>query len=115
MDVNPKDRNKEALYTGRQIVRQHMTEAVKQSGFDVDSAGDAWGKIIGVQVQIALDASMGSKATSAAKFLAQVAEITDEDTQKEQAGIGIFQVGSEGVRRLLELITEEQRSRPVES
>ncbi len=61
----------DALTEAREQARRHLLEAVQGEGYAAQNAEDAWGKLVGVQAAIALDAGNGSKATAAAKLVAQ--------------------------------------------
>ena len=48
-----------------------MVKALKAQGLRVKSLDDIWGQMLGVQAEIALDKDNGSRATAAAKLIAQ--------------------------------------------
>ena len=51
--------------------KRHLLESVQTGGYEAETPEDAWGRLIGVQAEIALDKEQGSKATAAAKLVAQ--------------------------------------------
>lgn len=84
-------------------------EAVRQQGYEPTSIEDAWGKVILVQAEIALNPEMGSKATTAAKFLMQVSGYFEEKDQREPED----ERGQEDFQLILELIDEEKIRREL--
>ncbi|MCH7663049.1 MAG: hypothetical protein IH859_04170 [Chloroflexi bacterium] len=93
----------------QKIARQQLMEAVRRDGFQAESLEEAWGKIVSVQVEIALDPEMGSKATTAAKFLAQVVGL--RHSPASESSRHPTEIGSEAAQLLLELIAEERQHR----
>jgi len=95
--------------TAQNTARRHLLEAVRHEGFQAKSVEDAWGKIVRVQAEIALDPAMGSKATTAAKFLAQALGIaipkieTSENSPPE--------LDNQAAENLLALIAAENKRR----
>ncbi len=63
----------------QQRSQAHMLAAVRAGGHTADTPEDAWGKLVGVQTEIALEAENGTKATSAAKLVAQATGLLDEE------------------------------------
>ena len=56
-------------------VRQHVLDAVegavRRQGYAVKDSAEAFGTVMGVQAEIALDKENGARATSAARLVAQ--------------------------------------------
>ncbi|MDH3943418.1 MAG: hypothetical protein OEV06_04930 [Anaerolineae bacterium] len=92
-----------------ELAREELLAAVKREGFEAGSFEDAWGRIMGVQAEIALNASMGSKATTAAKFLREVYGKGSGNDQEEEGGLKT--AGLEATHRLLDLIKVEKVKR----
>ena len=93
----------------QKIAGQQLLEAVRRDGFQAESLEEAWGKIVSVQAEIALDPEMGSKATTAAKFLAQVIGIRNSPASASSRPPA--EIGSQAAQLLLELIAEERQRR----
>jgi hypothetical protein len=66
----------------KEAAKRQLLETVIQEGIHVKDVADAWGCLVSVQAQIAMDASNGSKATNAAKFIGMVTGLLEEDLQK---------------------------------
>ncbi|MBN2501241.1 MAG: hypothetical protein JXB38_10715, partial [Anaerolineales bacterium] len=63
----------------QQRSQAHLLAAVRAGGHTADTPEDAWGKLVGVQTEIALEAENGTKATSAAKLVAQATGLLEEE------------------------------------
>jgi len=63
--------------SARDRARWHLHEAVRLAGLDPMTVEDAWGRLVGVQARIALDESGGTRATAAAKLVAQATGLMD--------------------------------------
>lgn len=83
-----------------------LMAAVNRAGYEIRSPEEAWGVILGVQAEIALDKGGGSKATAAAKFLRETISPDEEDGERDEALV----LGKELALVVLELIEDE---RPV--
>jgi hypothetical protein len=66
----------------KEAAKRQLLETVIHEGIHVKDVADAWGCLVGVQAQIAMDASKGSKTTNAAKFIGMVTGLLEEDLQK---------------------------------
>jgi hypothetical protein len=63
--------------SARDRARWHLHEAVRLAGLDPATVEDAWGRLVGVQARIALNESGGTRATAAAKLVAQATGLMD--------------------------------------
>lgn len=97
--------------SARERARKYLLETVRQRGYKAENMDDAWGAIVSVQAEIALDASMGSKATSAAKFLTQAMGI--DSAKESQPEDETRNMGREAAQWMLALV-EEEKIRRVE-
>ena len=88
----------------QQAARQHMVETVRQLGYPAAGPADAWGKLIGVQAEIAMDGQGGTKATSALKFLAQATGLMEEEEDAQQFDGLQLNIGVEAAQRLLDIL-----------
>ena len=93
----------------QKIAGQQLLEAVRRDGFQAESLEEAWGKIVSVQAEIALDPEMGSKATTAAKFLADVVGVRNSPASVSNRPPA--EIGNQAAQLLLELIAEERQRR----
>ncbi len=92
--------------------RARVMDRVQQRGHAAVSAEDAWGQLVGVQAEIALDSDNGSKATAAAKLVAQATGMLETPEDEAVEGPGRegedFLLGRELARQLVSLIEEER-------
>ncbi len=99
----------------KQSARVRVMDRVQQRGHAAVSAEDAWGELVGVQAEIALDSDNGSKATAAAKLVAQATGMLDAPEDGAAEGTGRegedFLLGRELARQLVSLIEEERTRR----
>ena len=93
----------------QKIAGQHLLEAVRRDGFQAENLIEAWGKIVSVQAEIALNPEMGSKATTAAKFLAEVVGVRNSPARASNRPPA--EIGNQAAQLLLELIAEERQRR----
>ncbi|MDH5507803.1 MAG: hypothetical protein OEZ02_11345 [Anaerolineae bacterium] len=101
----------EGLQAAQARARQHLLQAVVQEGHPAESPADAWGKLVGVQAEIALDKEMGSKATAAAKLVAAATGMLPDGRRGEDAALGEgiqLNISAEAASRLLDLISGER-------
>lgn len=98
---------------GKRTFRDFVLEAVRHQGHEVETPEEAFGKLIGVQAEIALDKDHGSRATAATKLVAQATGMLGEDegpageTKKDERWV----LGRELAVALLGLIEEEKGRR----
>lgn len=96
----------------RQLAKQHLIEAVRALGLPAASAEDAWGRLVGVQARIALDEAGGSKATAAAKLVAQATGLIGEDSDPaSEAAWKQLSMDEDGAAFLLALVRAERERR----
>ena len=95
--------------SAQNIALRNVLEAVRRAGYEANTLEDAWGKIVRVQAEIALDPAMGSKATTAAKFLAQALGIASPELAA--SGSAPPEIGSQAAQNLLALIAAEKKRR----
>lgn len=89
----------------QQAARRHMLQAVQQLGYPAQDPADAWGRLVGVQAEIAMDGQGGTKATSAAKFVAQATGLLDEEEDDGGQMDGLqLNIGAEAAQRLLDIL-----------
>jgi len=93
----------------RAATQKHLHETVVEEGIPANDPAEAWGHLISVQTQIAMDAEKGSKATSAAKFIGKVTGLLQEDEQKTQENKALL--GRKLAEKLLNLISKEKSQR----
>lgn len=91
------------------VARQHLLEAVRHEGYQAESLEDAWGRIIRIQVEIALDPERGSKTTTAARFLAQALGISGSKMEKSLTSPP--DIDSQSAKNLLSQIADEKMRR----
>ncbi len=98
---------------GKRTFRDFVLEAVRHQGHEVETPEEAFGKLIGVQAEIALDKDHGSRATAATKLVAQATGMLGEDegpageTKKDERWV----LGRKLAVALLGLIEEEKGRR----
>ena len=96
----------------RQRAKEHLIEAVRALGLPAASAEDAWGRLVGVQARIALDEGGGSKATAAAKLVAQATGlIGGEDDEGDEGDWTRLIMDEEGAALLLAMVQAERKRR----
>jgi hypothetical protein len=98
---------------GKRTLRDFVLEAVRHQGHEVETPEEAFGKLIGVQAEIALNKDHGSRATAATKLVAQATGILgeSEDPAGETKKDGRRVLGRELAVALLGLIEEEKGRR----
>jgi len=89
----------------REATQKHLLETVNEEGIEAENTADAWGQLIRVQTQIALDPKKGSKATSATKFIGQAAGLLGND--EHRTIISKVILGQKLAQEILELIGEQ--------
>ena len=89
----------------QQAARQHLLKAVQELGYSARDAADAWGRLVGVQAEIAMDGQGGTRATTAAKLVAQATGMLDEEEGQTMDGLKL-DIGAEAAGHLLELLAE---------
>jgi hypothetical protein len=94
--------------------KDYVLKAVREQGFSVGSAEEAFAKIVGVQAEIALEKEGGSKAIQAAKFVAQATGMMEGEKEEEKEAEGELALGREMALKLLDLIEEEKLRRDKE-
>lgn len=99
----------QALESAQKVALRNVLDAVHREGYEAENLEDAWGKIIRVQAEIALDPAMGSKATTAAKFLSQVLGIANPKIAA--LGSALPELEIEAVKELFSLIAAERNRR----
>lgn len=97
------------LDSAQKIALRNVLDAVHREGYEAENLEDAWGKIIRVQAEIALDPAMGSKATTAAKFLAQALGIAVPNIS--QVSNPPPELGSQAAEDLISFIAAERSQR----
>jgi hypothetical protein len=98
----------------RDYVSKAMEQAARESGYEVESMGEAWGKVMQVQAEIALDKKNAAKATAAAKMLAQATKIMDDQEGDKDDQAPWFVLGRELAWEMLFIIQEEKTRREGE-
>ena len=99
----------------RHRAKQHLIEAVHALGLPAESAEDAWGRLVGVQARIALDEGGGSKATAAAKLVAQATGLIDEEeVAAGKAAWTQLTMDETGAAVLLGLVQQERARRAAQ-
>jgi hypothetical protein len=89
-----------------------LIEAVRAMGLPAASAEDAWGRLVGVQARIALDEGGGSKATAAAKLVAQATGLSDAEGEAgKEAAWSQLTMDEDGAVRLLAMVRAERKRR----
>lgn len=88
----------------QQAARQHMLQAVRQLGYAAEDPADAWGKLVGVQVGIAMDGQGGTKSTSAVKFVADATGLMELEEEAQQLDGLQLNIGPEAAQRLLDIL-----------
>jgi hypothetical protein len=92
-----------------------MEQAAREHGFPVESLGEAWGKVMQVQAEIALDKNNAAKATAAAKLLAQATGIMDETEADQNEQAPWFVLGRKLAWKVLTIIQDEKSRREGEN
>lgn len=95
----------------RDFASQAMQLAAQEHGYSVGSFGEAWGKVIQVQAEIALDKSNAAKATAAAKLLAKATGIMEEPEGGQEDQEPWFILGRSLALEMLSFIQEEKTRR----
>ena len=108
MNSTEEGKYKSSKNLAQKIAGKFLIEAVRGQGYEPEDIEDAWGRVIKVQAEIALNPEMGSKATTAAKFLAHMIGFDEGDTQ--QAEVKTDQ-SREAFKYLLGLIESERQIR----
>ena len=78
---NPPDAGQ---HSAAQQARQQLLAAVRAMGFDVETVEQAWGKLVEVQAELALEKEQGSKATTAARFVGQMTGLDESEQENRQ-------------------------------
>ncbi len=111
-DWQPEQRPRSGLSaSARAQVRQDLAQAVQQLGLDVSSPEEAYGKLIAVQAQIAMDKENGARATSAVRLIGQAAGLLEEEEEAEDADQPWFVLGRQLAKEVLGLVEAEQARR----
>lgn len=110
-EAKKKNKVEELLDQSQMLAKQNLLTVVREGGYQVSSPDDAWGKLVGVQTKIALDAANGSKATTAAKFVAQATGmIMGEHNLEGRMDIDDFEeLGGEAALEILQIVLEAQK------
>lgn len=103
-EVDEGTEEESAALAAQLAARRHMLQTVRQLGYPAQDPADAWGKLIGVQAEIAMDGQGGTKATSAAKFVAQATGLLDEEEDSQQMDGLQLNIGPEVAQRLLDIL-----------
>jgi hypothetical protein len=111
----PGDPTAQQTASSRDYALEAVEQAVRQQGHEVRSSGEAWGKVIQVQAEIALDKNNASKSTAAAKLLAQATGIMDESEGDKEEQAPWFVLGRELAREMLGIIQDERSRREGEN
>ncbi|MBT3239383.1 MAG: hypothetical protein HON98_02645 [Chloroflexi bacterium] len=101
------ERNKRSLSlsTQQHPIQKKIIQVVQQQGLDARTLEEVWGHLVGVQAEIAMDKDNGSKATAAAKLVAQVMG-TMEGSPAQDEGIEKLVLGRELAKQVLALLKE---------
>jgi hypothetical protein len=110
----PEDQSEKQKLSTRDHVFQAMQQAARKHGYPVESLGEAWGKVMQVQAEIALDKDNAAKATAAAKLLAQATKIMDEHEGDKEEQPSWFVLGRELAWEMLTVIQDERCRREGE-
>lgn len=102
------------MLSPRDYVFQAMQQAARKHGYPVESLEEAWGKVMQVQAEIALDKSNAAKATAAARMLAQATGIMEEPEADQDEQTPWFVLGRKLAWEMLFLIREEKTCRESE-
>jgi hypothetical protein len=92
--------------TSRLATRKSMVDKVRQMGLEAKDDNEAWGQLMGVQTEIALDKENGSRATAAAKLVAQASGVMEEGQETEEKDLTLA-LGRELALAVLALVEEE--------
>lgn len=95
--------------SAKNLALRNVLEAIHRAGYEAESLEDAWGRIVRVQAEIALNPAMGSKATTAAKFLAQALGIASPKIADSLSSPQ--EIGDPAAENLLALIAAEKTRR----
>ncbi len=89
----------------QQPIKEKIIQVVQEQGLDARSVEEVWGHLVGVQAEIAMDKDNGSKATAAAKLVAQVMGMMEDNT-KLDAGTEKLVLGRTLAQEILALLKE---------
>ena len=73
-------------------------------GYQAETVEQAWGKLIEVQAELALEKEQGSKATTAARFVGQMTGLDESEQENRQTGHLVL--GRELALEILDLLEE---------
>ena len=115
-EVDQTKKNGEYRERSQMLAKEYLLAVVQKEGYQVESPVDAWGTLVGVQTKIALDAANGSKATTAAKFVAQATGmILGGNSDPGELNIDDFdELGGEAALEILQVVLAEQKKRAME-
>lgn len=88
----------------QRAARHHLLQAVRELGYSASDPADAWGKLISVQVGIAMDGQGGTKATSAVKLIADATGMLEEEEEAQHLDGLQLNIGPEVAQRLLDIL-----------
>jgi hypothetical protein len=102
--------NKAITAEAQQAARRHLLKAVQELGYSARDVADAWGRLVGVQTEIAMDGQGGTRATTAAKLVAQATGLLDEEEGQTMDGLQL-DIGEEAAGQLLAILAEIREER----
>ena len=97
----------------KQTFLEFFTQTAQKKGHPVTTPQEAFGAVIAVQTEIALDPNNGAKATSAAHFIIKTTGILDTPDPDDQPETERWVLGKEIAVEFLQAIEEEKESRQL--
>ncbi len=92
----------------REAAREHLLHIVREGGYTASDPADAWGVLVGVQAEIALEAGKGKQAIDAFKLVAQATGLMPAKPQAEETSpTARLELGPDLVRKLLLVLAAE--------
>ena len=70
----------------RHAAQEQLVAAVREMGYQVSSAAEAWGVLVGQQAGLALEAGKGAQAIAAAKLVAQATGVLEDEGEAAPEG-----------------------------
>ena len=107
--TNPPNTPTSNSTNAKKTFRQFVLQTAQEKGHQVETPEEAFGKIIAVQTEIALDPNNGAKATSAAHFIVKTTGILDDSDDQPETERWVL--GKKLAGELLQIIEEEKDSR----